>query len=89
MQALANVSSTGRNHQPNTQKFSVQVNHLTDGELNTQFEQLFSLRESIDSKSCRNGKRGEKKSAQEIGFLCLYYCEKLKEELGVPVMELE
>lgn len=35
--------------------------------------------------------RGEKKPtptktpAQEIGFLCLYYCEKLKEQLGVPV----
>lgn len=30
--------------------------------------------------------RGEnKKAAQETGFLCLYYCEKLKEELGVPV----
>lgn len=50
------------------------------------FEQL--LRESIDSKRERNGKRGEKQ-AQEIGFLCLYYSEKLKEELGVPVMELE
>lgn len=30
-------------------------------------------------------KQTTKTPAQEIGFLCLHYCEKLKEELGVPV----
>lgn len=34
-------------------------------------------------------RKKKNKTPQEIGFLCLYYCKELKEEHGVPVMELE